>query len=75
LYIVASLVGFLVGLVSWFTGAYFVAQFIYWGSTRQPNPIDEKFLKVYEIILCGIVFVISVALLFLVARSMWPEHS
>ena len=75
LYIVASLTGFLVALVAWFAGSYVVAQFIYWGSTRQPSPIGDKSLKAYEIILCGIVFVISVAVLFFVARAMWPEPS
>jgi hypothetical protein len=74
LYIVASLVGFLVALVTWFAGSYLVAQFIYWGSTRQPNPIGAKPLRAYEIILCGIVFIISVAFFVFVARAMWPEH-
>jgi hypothetical protein len=68
-------VGFLVGLVIWFAGSYLVAQFIYWGSTRQPNPMSDRVLKAYEIILCAAVFVVSVALLILVARAMWPEHT
>jgi hypothetical protein len=75
LYIVASLVGFLVALVTWFAGSYLVAHFIYWGSRRQPTPLSDKSLKAYEIILCGIMFVISVAVLFFVARALWPEHS
>lgn len=75
MYIVASLVGFLVALVSWFAGSYLVAQFIYWGSSRQPSPINPKALRAYEIILCGIVFVICVGILFFVARAMWPEHT
>jgi hypothetical protein len=73
LYIVASLVGFLAGLVSWFVGNYLVAQFIYWGSNRQPAPMSEKTLKTSELILCALVFVISAGLLYLVAHSLWPE--
>lgn len=75
MYIVASLIGFLAGLVAWFAGSYGVAQFIYWGSTRQPNPISGKALKAYELILCGIVFIISATILFIVARALWPENS
>jgi hypothetical protein len=75
LYIVASLIGFLAGLVTWFVGSYGIAQFISWGSTRQPSPVNAKALKVYEMILCGILFFISVAVLFSVARAMWPETS
>jgi hypothetical protein len=75
LYIVASLIGFLAGLVTWFAGSYGVAQFIYWGSTRQPNPMNRKVLKAYELILCGIVFLISATILFFVARALWPENS
>lgn len=75
MYIVASLIGFLVGLVVWFAGSYVVAQFIYWGSNRQPKPMSEGALKAYEIILCGIVFIISMAFLFFAARAMWPENS
>ena len=75
MYIVASLIGFLVALVVWFAGSYLVAQFIYWGSNRQPSPMSERALKAYEIILCGIVFVISATILFFVARAMWPENS
>jgi hypothetical protein len=75
LYIVASLIGFLAGLVVWFAGSYLVAQFIYRGSIRQPTPMSDKSLKVYEIILCGLMFVISVSILFFVARALWPEPS
>jgi hypothetical protein len=74
LYIVASFVGFLAGLVSWFVGNYLIAQFIYWGSNRQPNPMSEKTLKAAEIILCAIVFILSAGLLYVVARSLWPDH-
>ncbi len=75
MFIIASLVGFIVGLIVWFAGSYLVAQFIYWGSNRQPNPMSEGALKAYEIILCAIMFVISMAVLFFVARAMWPENS
>jgi hypothetical protein len=74
-YIVASLIGFLAGLITWFAGSYWVAQFIYRGSTRQPNPVSSKALKTYEFILCGIVFLISATILFFVARALWPENS
>lgn len=75
MYIVASLIGFLAGLMVWFAGSYLVAQFIYKGSTREPTPMSDKALKAYEIILCAIVFLISAVILFYVARALWPEHS
>jgi hypothetical protein len=37
--------------------------------------MSDRVLKAYEIILCAAVFVVSVALLILVARAMWPEHA
>jgi hypothetical protein len=73
-YIVASFVGFLAGLVSWFVGNYLIAQFIYWGGNRLPNPLSDRALKTCEFILCAIVFVLSVGILYFVARSLWPEH-
>ena len=74
MYIVASFIGFLAGFVSWFAGNYLIAQFIYWGSNRQPHPMSEKTLKAYELALCTVVFVVSAAILYLVARALWPEH-
>ncbi|MBI3654481.1 MAG: hypothetical protein HY231_25915 [Acidobacteria bacterium] len=73
MYIVASFVGFLAGLVSWFVGNYLVAQFIYWGSNRQPHPMRENVLKAYELLLCSLVFIISATLLYVVARALWPD--
>jgi hypothetical protein len=70
--VIASLVGLIAGLIVWVVGTYFIASFIYWGSTRE-NPMSERTLKIYEIILCGIWFVVSGGVLYFVARAMWPQ--
>ena len=72
MYVIASLVGFAAGFVTWFIGTYFIASFIYRGATRE-NPMSERALKIYEIVLCGIWFVVSVGVLYIVARAMWPQ--
>lgn len=70
--VIASLVGFAAGFVTWFIGSYFIALFINWGSNRKP-PVSESALKAYEIILCGVWFVVSVGVLYIVTRAMWPQ--
>ena len=72
MYVIASLVGLVAGFIIWVVGTYFIASFIYWGSTRE-QPMSERTLKVYEIVLCGIWFVVSAGVLYVVARSLWPH--
>ena len=72
MYVIASLVGLVAGFVIWVVGSYFIASFIYWGSTRE-QPMSERTLKIYEIVLCGIWFVVCVGVLYVVARSLWPH--
>lgn len=72
MHIFATLIGFAAGFVAWCLGSYSISLFIYWGATR-PTPMTEKTLKAYEIILCGLVFALSFAVFFVVARAMWPE--
>ena len=72
MHIIASLVGFAGGFVAWFIGSYGIARFINWGATR-PQPMSEKTLKTYEIILCGLLFVLCFGILFVIADAMWPE--
>ena len=74
MFIIAVLIGFAAGVIVWFIGSYFIARFIKWGEDR-PQPISQKSLKVYEIALCGILFIISVTVLFLIARAILSEPS
>lgn len=74
MFIVAGLIGFAAGFVVWFIGSYFIARFIKWGSDR-PQPMSEKSLKVYEIALCTVLFVVSVAVLFVVAKAILRDPS
>jgi hypothetical protein len=70
--VIASLVGLVAGFIVWVVGTYFIASFIYWGSTRE-HPMSERTLKIYEIVLCGIWFVVSGGVLYVVVRAMWPH--
>ena len=74
MFIVASLLGFAAGVVVWFIGSYLIARFIKWGSDR-PQPMSEKSLKIYEIALCTVLFVVSVTVLFIVAKAILRDPS
>jgi biotin transporter BioY len=70
--VIASLAGFAAGFATWFIGTYVIASFIYRSSTRE-NPLSERALKIYEVVLCGILFFVSVGVLYVVSRAMWPH--
>ena len=74
MFIVAVLIGFTVGVIVWFIGSYFIARFIKWGEDRS-QPMSEKSLKVYEIALCSMLFIISVTVFFLIAKALLSEPS
>ncbi len=74
MFIVAILIGFAAGFIVWLIGSYFIALFIKWGDDR-PQPLSEKSSKVYEIALCGILFVITFAVFFLVAKAILDDAS
>ena len=74
MFIVAGLIGFVAGVVVWFIGSYLIARFIKWGSDR-PQPMSEKSLKIYEIALCTVLFVVSVIMLFVVAKAILRDPS
>ena len=71
---IASVTGLAVGFVVWCIGSYLISLFIYWGATRA-NPMSEKALKSYELLLCGLILIVSLGIFFMVARAMWPEPS
>jgi hypothetical protein len=72
LHFIGAGLGLFAGLIMWFTGSHWLASSILWAEDRYPKLIGSKGLRVYEVIICGLLvlgcFAIAAWVMLLVAK-------
>jgi hypothetical protein len=72
LHFIGASLGLFAGLVMWFTASHWLASSIIWAEDRLPRLIGSKRLRVYEIVICGLLvlacFAIAVWVMLLIAE-------
>jgi hypothetical protein len=64
LHFIGASLGLFAGLIIWFTGSHWLASSILWAEDRYPRLIGSRRLRVYEIVLCGLLVLGCFALAF-----------
>lgn len=54
LHFIAASLGLIAGLIMWFTGSHWLASSILWAENRYPALVGSKRLRIYEVLICGV---------------------
>jgi hypothetical protein len=72
LHFIGASLGLFAGLIMWFTASHWLASSVLWAENRFPRLIGSKRLRVYEIVICGLLvlacFAIAVSITLLIAE-------
>ena len=54
MHFIAASLGFIAGVITWFTASHWLASSILWAENRYPWLAGSKRLRAYEILICGL---------------------
>jgi hypothetical protein len=73
LYLIAAIIGLILGFVVWFFTSHLIASLILSVEKRYPRLAGSRAMQIAEVVVCGIAFLGCLALTVWIANLLWSQ--